>query len=262
MNNKTLIWIDDRDDKMEQVAYGTFPYLWKEGILNLTAFFGDNNGEISASNVMNYKKTVKNLFIKLYDRYIDPNNEESVNEYHKLFKLYNEIKPDFYFSKLAINLSNNNETNKEKICFMTNLWKTDSSLYDKWIIDKPLEEKYSVECLLQTIDNYNEVSYALDLVLLEGDLSKLNCNQEDSEPVISMELYHYITKKLNRKCMIYSQYTYLDRLQNNWKYLYTQRYKDTKIEDINIVRREGLYKGSIKEETINELINLFDEEGK
>ncbi len=257
MNDKTLIWIDDRDDKMEQVANGAFMHLWKEGIMNFTVFFGDCFGNISDTNVEFYNINVKNLFSDFYRHCINPDNQESINEFKDLYDLYEQLKPDESIPKFTLRLPNDGKEHREKIQKLIDLWKNDPPSLKEWINKKALADKYSVECIFNAISDYDKVSYALDLVLLEGDLDKLNCNQEDCKPVISMELYRFITKTLKRKCVIYSQYTSLNKLQNNWKYLYSKHYDDTRIEDIDIIVRDGLYKGSINEEAIKKIKRLF-----
>lgn len=257
MNNKTLIWIDDRDDKMEQVANGAFMYLWKEGIMNFTVFFGDGFRKISDTDVEFYNINIKNLFSDFYARCIDPKNHESINEFKELDDLYKQLEPNDNIPKFTIRLPDDAENHGEKIQKLIDLWKNNPPSLEEWEKKKTLEDEYSVECIFDAINDYDKVSYALDLVLLEDDLGKLNCNQEKCKPVISMELYRFITEELKRNCAIYSQYTSLNKLQNNWKYLYSKHNDKKKVEDINIIVRDGLYKGSINNEAIQELKNLF-----
>lgn len=255
--NKTLIWIDDRCDDMEQIARGAFMKLWEYGIYSKTVFFGDYYRKVSKSEFEIYKQTVNDLFFELYDLRCDPVAQEENSE---LVKLYNDYFKDDNINNLALCIpSNDNKELRKEIDSLIKEWK--SLIHDNnvWVPDnKEIDQDYQVDSIFKSIENAENFVYALDVVLLKGDFKKLNCSYEKSVPVISMELYHFITKKLNAPCVLYSRYTYLNRLENNWKKLYYERYSDDKINNIDIKSREGLNFGALNKQTLEFIKNLVE----
>lgn len=251
---KKIIWIDDSQNDMEKVSDGAFIELWKEGILNIVCFFGDSNGFVVKDD-FNYDLNC--LFTEIHERCIKKDNRYSQNEYENVIDLYNLV----YDSKNPIELVKQfpNDSNNEldKIMKLINVWKDNPPSLEEWSSDGELDSKYNVSCFLNEITADDISLYALDLVLLAGDENKLNCNKEKAIPIISIELYHYITEILNKKCIVYSQYTFLNRLQDNWNYLYKIRYGNDSEDNIKIMGRDGLYQGSISMETICKIKNTI-----
>ena len=112
-----------------------------------------------------------------------------------------------------------------------------------------LSDSFLVTPFFSLLENINDSAFALDVVLLKDDEKKLNQMSDDCIPILSMELYHYITTTLKAKCVLYSKYTYLHRLQENWKALYKARYNI----EVEMFPRDGLYLGSIDPVIINAL---------
>lgn len=247
--NKTIVWIDDSQNDMEQVAQEAFVEFWKAGIQNVTLFFGDYDGPVDKAV---YTSDLRYIYDYMYNECINNDDEYSKKEYSELFSLHNCTNNTDKENLLVIQLPEDSKTQHERIYALIELWKKDPPSLNNWVSKKPLDAKYSVDCVFECLKD-DDVLYALDVVLLEGDFKKLNCDTDSCTPVISIELYHYITQTLKKKCIVYSHFTYLNRLPNSWNYLYNQRYGD----DVDIINREGLYSGSSNSKTINKVKDIF-----
>lgn len=254
----TIIWIDDRDDDMEQIARGAFCELWQHGIFNKTVFLGDYIKEVSAEDCEAYSYTINDILYDLCrDKGVLANEVEEDNG--ELKTLFNAYQSNYSVTDMAtcINDKRNLEY-KEQIKSMINSWKkidSTTKIQNKESIKS--NPDYNVEHFFALIDNPSQFVYALDVVLLEGDEGKLNCDAEDRLPVLSMELYHYITKELKCKCLLYSRYTYLNRLSDNWRELYSILYDVN--DNLHILSREELYEGSVNQNIIINLSNCWKE---
>lgn len=264
----TIIWIDDRSDDMEQIARGTFCALWKSGIFNKTVFLGDYVQEVSGEDCKAYSYLINDLLYEMFQSECENEDEDNEDENNvALRKLYTNYKENYDVFDMATCINDEkNCVNKEQIVSMINHWKRLDSTTDIFEKDsKKLADDYKVDCFFQLINNPSQFVYALDIVLLKGDEEKLNCDTECSLPVLSMELYHYITKELKCKCLLYSRYTYLNRLANNWKKIYLSTYltdngnqENHKECDLNILPRDELYEGSVKKSVIQNLKDMFE----
>lgn len=265
MTDKFLLWIDDGNEDMEQVARGAFIELWKEGIYNKTIFFGDFKKRTTKQELEIFKNTVISLFLRLYRtcnnssiEYVSKNNAQL----QTLFDEYFNPKYDEQNKKEIADCIPSDDENEfsDSIISLINSWK---ELDSREILRNSEKTEtnaiYCVDKIFDIITTPEKYSYAIDVVLLEDDERKLNCENGKSLPVISMELYHYITKRLNSPCLLYSRYTYLNRLQDNWKDLYANLYNE-KLSSINIISRDDLYHGSLNESTIRCFKNLFQGE--
>ncbi len=257
--SKTIIWIDDREDEMEKVAKGAFVELWKEGIISRVAFLGnafpDNTcddpiffvEEEIIGNFQRFKYSCENQvggFAGIDKKIV----EEVDNELKK-----HEEKKEY----LAFCIPNNNQPElKERISKTLTSWEKKKSIsLENWNNKQyNLEEIYSVKSIFDSIENPQNFVYALDIILLKNDDDKLSCDIEKAEPILSLELYHYIREELKAPCLLYTRYSYLNRLRDNWISLYSQRYSDIEID--SIVSRENLNLGSIDDSTINKLKGL------
>lgn len=255
MNEKTIIWIDDSFKDMEKAARGAFCELWKRGILNITVFFGDYS-KLTEYEAKNYRDITDFCFKRLYKNCIDENNPNSIENFKELYNLKKRIVDNDLLNKQVIHLPNDSITKKSEIQNIIKSWNDDPPKMDNWINNNYYSEKYNVKFLFDEINESKEMCYALDLVLLKSDEAKLNCAEDSCEPVISMELYHYITEVLNAKCFLFSRFTYLNRLQRNWLDLYKKRYNNS--DNIKIYERSGFAKDCMNYETIGDLIKLFD----
>lgn len=250
---KIIIWIDDSQNDMEGVANGAFIELWKAGIQNKTLFFGDFDGPVDE---LEYDEDIQFIFNDLYEECVNINDEYSKSEYDKICQIKDEAFSYDNTIELVKKIPDDSNDKNSEIESLIKIWKENPPKIDDWKSKKILTAKYNVNCIFDEIKNA-DVLYALDLVLLKGDENKLNCDIDSRVPVISIELYHYITHELKKKCILYSQFTYLNRLQNNWKELYKQRYgKDN--ENINIIGRDALNSGSIDTEVINSIKKFFE----
>lgn len=257
---KTLIWIDDRADDMEQIVRGAFCELWKEKIFSKTVFLGDFIQEVSEEDCSVYGYTVREILFDLCRDYgvIDPSRYKEDNS--NLKDIYDKCKTLFDSKEFSTCIyDKKDEEFVKKIHLMIQNWKAVKSTQDVWD-DNFVQTKNDLkpDDFFKLIENPEKFVYALDIVLLKGDESKLNCDINDSAPILSIELYHYITQELKCKCLLYSRYTNRNRLANNWKELYLKRHK--KECDLEILSRDGLFDGSIDRSYIEMIKNLFEKE--
>jgi len=259
--SKVLVWIDDKNDDMEAVARGAFIKLWKKGVFSRTVFFGDFHEKTSKDNLLCFKDTVIDLFNSVL---IEDNNvyeERFINNNSHL----TELKETWFDSEslkdnddvIAVCIPDEDESEcGKRINDIISRWKGIRSVDE--ILggeDGKVSKEYSVKTIFEEIENPGKYVYALDLVLLKGDEEKLNRETNEALPVVSMDLYHYITNVIKAPCVLYSRYTYLNQLQYNWKTLYKMIYN----EDFNdnILDRRFLQHGSCDNATLGLLVDLF-----
>lgn len=255
-NKKILIWLDDSSNRMEQIARQTFSELWQVGIFNKTVFFGDYVQKVKGKNLKAYQLIVNDLFYHLCQSK-GIISEDNTTPFLELSALYTDYQNNGSLEDIAISLHSEGvpEDVQEKIDALTTSWKQLANTKEIWgKTFKETEEKYDVSCIFETVADVKHFAYALDLILLDGDEDKLNCAEEKSVPIISMELYRYITTNLQAKCVLYSSDTCLNRLTNNWKMLYQKRYGKTQLD---IIQRSLLHRGSLDNATLETFKNLF-----
>lgn len=257
--DSVIFWIDDRDDDMEQIVEGMFCELWKRGISNKTLFFGDAVREVDDERLSEYRGRVadefQNLFV-LYDGDIENMEPDEKKICSNLRAISEKDLADDHIDSLANWLP----LNEDKIADVVKKWKIGIDK-ETWESEKELSQSYNLEELWKRLAPKINGTVALDVVLLEGDERKLNCKEDDACPVISMEFYYHITKKLGHQCVLYSKYTSLNRLQNNWKKLYKARYGDLQ-KELKIYSRRALYKGQINWAVLSEILKHISEEGE
>lgn len=250
---KKLIWIDDRMDDMMKVAQGMFHLLWTQGIFNKTFFFGDAFQEVLAESVGGYQYLVATEFLKLRRRE-DILGTAAANHLNEIYNHFFTNSRSETLSALATRVPLENTT----VHAVVEAWKASDNA-TTWESRQPLPDHFDVAPIFDFIDFDNDTAFALDVILLDGDDQKLNCEKDLAVPIISMELYRYITTTLHAKCTLYSRYTYWNRLQQNWCSLYTARYGESPNPPVIHCRR-GLYIGHIQPEVRDELIGLFSTE--
>ncbi len=254
----TIVWIDDREDEMEKVARGAFVELWKEGILSRVAFLGNAFPDCICDDPICFadEEIIGNFKRYKYCCENQLGGTAIVNE--AILKEVDDELSNLDKNYLAFCIPNDNVTSdlQNKINVILESWeKRNSILSENWCNRQyRLEELYSVKNIFASIENPGDFAYALDIILLKNDEDKLNCDIKLAEPILSMELYHYITKELGAPCLLYTKYSYLNRLRDNWISLYSKRYND--IEGDSIVSRENLNLGSIDNSTIVKLKEL------
>ena len=251
--DKTIIWIDDSQNDMEAVATGAFVEFWRAGIQNKTLFLGDFDGPVDKAD---YENDIHYIFNDEYEESVNANDEYSKSENNKICDIQKTIFSDNTPIQLVKKLPDDSNDKYDIIKSLIETWKENPPKIEDWKSQNDLGPNFSVNCVFDEIENA-DVLYALDLVLLKGDEVKLNCDIDSCIPILSLELYHYITQKLKKECILYSQFTYLNRLQNNWKYLYKERY-GVNMENIDIIGRTALNCGSIDTEIINKIKKMFE----
>lgn len=256
MKRKDLIWIDDRNDDMEQVVKGMFCRLWGKGIFNRTLFFGDAIQEVDDNLMHVFQYTVVSEFYWLWRQYGDPASGQTGG-----LQAIKERLESGNQEEILSALVSRIPFTEDNIRRTVTAWKQG---IDKatWLGKGNLPEALDIAPILNhiTADGDGTTAFALDVILLEGDGKKLNCEADYAKPIISMELYHYITEILHAKCTLYSRYTYLNMLQRNWVYLYTARYGDDS-KQVTIHPRRGLYEGQIDPDLQNEFVGYFKTAG-
>ena len=270
MKDKFLIWIDDSADDMEPLLYGIIPKLWENNIVSKTVFLGDATRIPSDVTLKIYEQKIYNVFNNFLKSINENTTILSSDESNYIKELQEKYFSKYTHGDFAMQVS---DDSTNEIAAWKNLNTDEKNAFiEKYKSDNDYKNKYTVESILNVIDNTllpkksadenksYEVVYALDLVLLEKDEEKMNCISDQAIPIISMELYNYITKTLNKKCIIYTKYTFLNRVQNNWKNLYSKIYNDSEICRVEIKSREGLQFGSLNKHTIDCFKSMFERE--
>lgn len=247
---RKLIWVDDRADEMEQILRGAFYDFWDRYVFNQIVFFGDAFGEITGHDVERFDSKLKAVFSQyLKSRRIwtdDESNSDEVKDF------ISQVSNSVCVSSIR-NSTHADHIDKWKKLDMETWRDSSKSMHDIYI-PSYLDE------LIQN-DNGDQIVFALDLVLLEGDLEKLDCDQSLARPILSMEIYHYIKKTLRKECVLYSRYTFRDRFQNNWKHVYSLRYPKESIPE-PIIPRVDFHRGAVDMREIERVMRYFSEEGK
>lgn len=102
------------------------------------------------------------------------------------------------------------------------------------------------------IQNPKDYVYMIDVKLMLQDVEKIDCEQQDCKPIISMELFNFIKNELKQDYIIYSRYTYLNRVNDNWNYVYEKTYTDN--HKVEILDRTGFIYGSIDKSYVKKLL--------
>ena len=252
-----LVWIDDSYVGMKNVVRGTFPLLWREGIISRVVFLGDFDDRAPQINPEEFRRFVSACF----SDFNIACQRESVDTPKVDPTVLSTINDDIADNREALGKSLLYKAQNESSTLLAiNEWKslTESTEWDKKDENgKPvaLKQELSIASIISGMSIPDNAVCALDIVLLKGDEDKLNCNAANCKPIISMEIYHEIVK--NHKCLLYSRYTSEQQLRDNWKMLYTKRYG---AEPEEIRPREGLYKGSINKATLKMIIDHCKEE--
>lgn len=265
MNNKRMIWIDDREDDMKKIISGTFPELWKEGINSQIIFFGDSYPRSANFTSKYFSRFLVDSFFDFYDACTEKEGMLRDSNKNPVKKMYDSFSSKKFNSNQLVKCIPDDIDNSNEIISLMDAWKNlgndeanTKEFLRVWDDEKSqLPEEYKTDLIFKLISPPQQCAFALDVVLLKGDEEKLNCKTEESIPIISMELYHYITVVLGCECLLYSRYTYSNRLQKNWSYLYKKRYNSSNQESIDIRSRDGLHHGVQNNETINAIKSKF-----
>lgn len=67
---KKIIWIDDREDEMEQVLRGAFIELWKRNILSQVVFFGNAYPKFVCQDSQWFSNLIVDVFLAFFTEYI------------------------------------------------------------------------------------------------------------------------------------------------------------------------------------------------
>jgi len=235
-----LIWIDDSYTKMEPILKGAFYKLWEKNIFCQIVFWGDEFGEATDSEDDVFQRKLKDAFA-MYRRTSEGSAKASDREQQDLIE---RVETQRCVSSIRVS---DYQTHIEA-------WKTIEP--SVWVPGADLKSIYTPSYLEALVEETgDEVVFALDLVLLEGD--KVRLEKEDI-PILSMELYHYIRHVLNKECVLLTAHAFGRNFPSKWKQVYRHRY--TESADSAIGSREYFHRGTIKMRVLEEMESLFHRE--
>lgn len=88
----------------------------------------------------------------------------------------------------------------------------------------PLKEEYSMADVMFRINTQENDVYVLRMDLLSSDREELENGLDKG--YLSMELYFYITKVLNKKCVLFTEESVDDVVKKNWMEIYNNYFGD------------------------------------
>lgn len=184
---KKVMWIDSDWDVFKKLVLAqSFNYLWKNGV------------DCNVTFINSYDKEEANLL----DQYL-------MNEFIHLYQ-------DFKSENLSLNQRDFLNKKAMEISKHGNHFNKSSVL--------PLKEEYSMADVMFRINTQENDVYVLRMDLLSSDREELE-NGLDKE-YLSMELYFYITKVLNKKCVLFTEESVDDVVNKNWMEIYNNYFGD------------------------------------
>ncbi len=254
-NKKTVVFLDDGPNMVNEVLKTIVKRLWKKDTSVLMFFLGDFEKKESNLIPGDFEKQLSNLKLSLLNEFtnflIDTgrfSDSEALQYYHLINSHYqydpDNINVDFN-PEVNIVVDKNDEINEE---IFNNFKSITEQIFTQYITEDgcfnntEFVSDFSVNQIINTLELEKNTLILLDMCLLEGDLNKLECPVKNDKlnsnyivPILSMALYHNLINN-NYQVIMYTSYDFTTDMIKAWLKTYSFVYGN---KDISFYNRIG-----------------------